>query len=103
MVLFEPCWNPTNNIQALSRVRFFLSRLAAGAGADVQSRSTRRVVQAYRQGQTREVVVYHLVGAGTLEEHIHRRSLQKTALAAYAQIILLLLFLLLLFRFIIIF
>jgi SNF2 family DNA or RNA helicase len=42
-------------------------------------------VQAYRQGQTREVVVYHMVGAGTLEEHIHRRSLQKTALAAYAQ------------------
>jgi SNF2 family DNA or RNA helicase len=42
-------------------------------------------VQAYRQGQTREVVVYHMVGAGTLEEHIHRRSLQKSALAAYAQ------------------
>lgn len=56
VVLFEPCWNPTNNIQALSR--------------------------AYRQGQTREVVVYHMVGAGTLEEHIHRRSLQKAALAA---------------------
>jgi hypothetical protein len=30
VVLFEPCWNPTNNIQALSRVRFLLSHSRGG-------------------------------------------------------------------------
>jgi len=57
VILFEPCWNPTSNIQAMSR--------------------------AYRQGQRKEVVVYRLVGAHTIEEAIHIRSLNKTALACW--------------------
>ncbi|GAA6011499.1 hypothetical protein JCM10207_002640 [Rhodosporidiobolus poonsookiae] len=58
VVIFDPNWNPSHDLQAMDR--------------------------AYRFGQTREVNVYRLIGAGTLEELIYNRQQSKRALASTA-------------------
>lgn len=54
VLLFDPDWNPSTDSQARER--------------------------AWRFGQTREVVVYRLIMAGTIEEKIYQRQIFKTAL-----------------------
>ncbi|GAA5839010.1 hypothetical protein JCM11251_007852 [Rhodosporidiobolus azoricus] len=58
VVIFDPNWNPAHDLQAMDR--------------------------AYRFGQRREVNVYRLIGAGTLEELIYNRQQYKRALASTA-------------------
>jgi len=54
-VLLDPDWNPANDVQAMGRV--------------------------YRQGQTRPTFIYRVFLAGTIEEVIYQRQLQKGNLA----------------------
>ncbi|GAA5973582.1 hypothetical protein JCM11641_007134 [Rhodosporidiobolus odoratus] len=58
VVIFDPNWNPAHDLQAMDR--------------------------AYRFGQRREVNVYRLIGAGTLEELIYNRQQYKRAIASTA-------------------
>jgi SNF2 family DNA or RNA helicase len=51
VVVFDPHWNPSHDLQAIDR--------------------------AYRFGQTRDVFVYRLIGAGSLEEVVYGRQLYK--------------------------
>lgn len=55
VVIFDPNWNPAHDMQAMDR--------------------------AYRIGQARDVHVYRLVGAGTLEEIIYGRQIYKVQAA----------------------
>ncbi len=54
VVVFDPNWNPAHDLQAQDR--------------------------AYRIGQTRDVAVYRLITAGTLEENIYLRQVHKQVL-----------------------
>ncbi|BFY99657.1 hypothetical protein BsWGS_02697 [Bradybaena similaris] len=54
VVIFDPNWNPSHDLQAQDR--------------------------AYRIGQTRDVKVYRLVSAGTIEENIYLRQIYKQQL-----------------------
>jgi hypothetical protein len=56
VVLFDCSWNPAYDLQATFR--------------------------SWRLGQTRNVFVYRLISAGTMEEKIYKRQVQKQALAA---------------------
>ncbi|KAI0255595.1 P-loop containing nucleoside triphosphate hydrolase protein [Lactifluus subvellereus] len=51
VVVFDPNWNPAHDLQAMDR--------------------------AYRFGQTRDVFVYRLLGAGSIEELIYARQVYK--------------------------
>ncbi|TFK47224.1 hypothetical protein OE88DRAFT_1666566 [Heliocybe sulcata] len=51
VVIFDPNWNPAHDLQAMDR--------------------------AYRFGQTRDVAVYRLLGAGSIEELIYARQIYK--------------------------
>ncbi|KAH9893907.1 P-loop containing nucleoside triphosphate hydrolase protein [Cubamyces lactineus] len=51
VVVFDPNWNPAHDLQAMDR--------------------------AYRFGQTRDVAVYRLLGAGSIEELIYARQVYK--------------------------
>ena len=51
VVVFDPHWNPSHDLQAMDR--------------------------AYRFGQTRDVDVYRLIGAGSLEECVYGRQVYK--------------------------
>ncbi|OCH88939.1 hypothetical protein OBBRIDRAFT_779245 [Obba rivulosa] len=51
VVIFDPNWNPAHDLQAMDR--------------------------AYRFGQTRDVSVYRLLGAGSIEELIYARQIYK--------------------------
>ncbi|KAI0789173.1 P-loop containing nucleoside triphosphate hydrolase protein [Abortiporus biennis] len=51
VVIFDPNWNPAHDLQAMDR--------------------------AYRFGQTRDVSVYRLLGAGSIEELIYARQVYK--------------------------
>ncbi|EJD04971.1 uncharacterized protein FOMMEDRAFT_154122 [Fomitiporia mediterranea MF3/22] len=51
VVIFDPNWNPAHDLQAMDR--------------------------AYRFGQTRDVYVYRLLGAGSIEELIYARQVYK--------------------------
>ncbi|RDX43671.1 hypothetical protein OH76DRAFT_1544375 [Lentinus brumalis] len=51
VVIFDPNWNPAHDLQAMDR--------------------------AYRFGQTRDVAVYRLLGAGSIEELIYARQVYK--------------------------
>ncbi|XP_005110541.2 DNA excision repair protein ERCC-6-like 2 [Aplysia californica] len=54
VVIFDPNWNPSHDLQAQDR--------------------------AYRIGQTRDVKVYRLVSAGTIEENVYLRQVYKQQL-----------------------
>ncbi|CAN0565881.1 unnamed protein product, partial [Ectocarpus sp. 12 AP-2014] len=54
VILFDPDWNPSTDMQARER--------------------------SWRVGQLRQVTVYRLVTAGTIEEKIYHRQIFKTAL-----------------------
>jgi DNA excision repair protein ERCC-6 len=56
VVIFDPDWNPCTDVQARERV--------------------------WRIGQTKQVVIYRLVMAGTLEEKIYHRQIFKQALSS---------------------
>ncbi|PWN22284.1 hypothetical protein BCV69DRAFT_281288 [Microstroma glucosiphilum] len=58
VVIFDPSWNPAEDMQAMDR--------------------------AYRFGQQRDVYVYRLIGAGTLEEIIYGRQIYKSQAANIA-------------------
>ena len=51
VVIFDPNWNPTHDLQAQDR--------------------------AYRLGQQRDVSVYRLISAGSIEENIYLRQVHK--------------------------
>ncbi|KAI0242245.1 DNA repair protein rhp26 [Massospora cicadina] len=55
VVIFDPDWNPTADLQALSR--------------------------AWRLGQSKEVFIYRLLAAGTIEERVHHLQLYKQVLS----------------------
>lgn len=55
LVLYDNDWNPANDLQAMSRI--------------------------WRDGQKRDVFIYRLLTAGTIEEKIFQRQLSKTALS----------------------
>eukprot|EP00923_Selenidium_pygospionis_P046360 GHVN01079939.1.p1 GENE.GHVN01079939.1~~GHVN01079939.1.p1 ORF type:complete len:1023 (-),score=243.51 GHVN01079939.1:38-3052(-) len=58
VVLLDPSWNPSTDNQAVDR--------------------------AYRMGQTRDVVVYRLISAGAIEEHMYRIQIFKSGLTKTA-------------------
>ncbi len=55
IIIFDPDWNPTNDLQARER--------------------------AWRIGQTRNVTIYRLLTSGTIEEKIYHRQIFKTFLS----------------------
>jgi DNA repair and recombination protein RAD54B len=55
LVLFDNDWNPSSDLQAMSRI--------------------------WRDGQTKEVYIYRLITAGTIEEKIFQRQMAKTSLS----------------------
>ena len=55
VVIFDPDWNPSNDLQARER--------------------------AWRIGQTRNVTIYRLLTSGTIEEKIYHRQIFKTFLS----------------------
>lgn len=55
LVLFDPDWNPSVDIQAMSRI--------------------------YREGQKKNVFIYRLISSGTIEEKIFQRQIVKTSLS----------------------
>lgn len=57
MVLFDCCWNPSYDHQAMCR--------------------------SYRYGQTKPVHVYRLIASGTMEEHVYERQVLKETLALH--------------------
>ncbi|XP_059613072.1 DNA repair and recombination protein RAD54B-like [Phlebotomus argentipes] len=57
LVLFDADWNPATDLQAMSRI--------------------------WRDGQTRNVVIYRLVTAGSIEERIFQRQIAKNALSVF--------------------
>uniref|UniRef100_A0A1B0D5V6 DNA repair and recombination protein RAD54-like n=1 Tax=Phlebotomus papatasi TaxID=29031 RepID=A0A1B0D5V6_PHLPP len=57
LVLFDADWNPATDLQAMSRI--------------------------WRDGQTRNVVIYRLVTAGTIEERIFQRQISKNSLSGF--------------------
>ncbi|EFJ41266.1 hypothetical protein VOLCADRAFT_107785 [Volvox carteri f. nagariensis] len=56
LVLFDPDWNPANDLQAMARV--------------------------WRQGQKKKVWIYRLLTTGTIEEKVYQRQLAKQGLSA---------------------
>ncbi|KAL9951050.1 hypothetical protein ACROYT_G043643 [Oculina patagonica] len=58
VIIFEPCWNPSSDLQAQDR--------------------------AYRIGQRRDVRVYRLISSGTIEEMMYLRQVYKQQLANIA-------------------
>ena len=56
VIIFEPCWNPTVDIQAVDR--------------------------AHRIGQLREVVTYRLITCGSVEERMYRRQVRGLGVPA---------------------
>eukprot|EP00039_Didymoeca_costata_P005814 m.84872 g.84872 ORF g.84872 m.84872 type:complete len:1200 (-) comp12986_c0_seq2:65-3664(-) len=55
VIIFDPNWNPALDLQAQDR--------------------------AFRLGQKRDVTVYRLIAAGTIEEHVYNRQLYKQGLS----------------------
>jgi transcriptional regulator ATRX len=55
IIIFEPNWNPSDNIQSLFRV--------------------------YRIGQKKPVFVYRLVTSGTMEETLYKKEIEKESLS----------------------
>jgi len=55
IIIFDPDWNPTNDLQARER--------------------------AWRIGQTKNVTIYRLLTSGTIEEKIYHRQIFKTFLS----------------------
>jgi hypothetical protein len=55
LILFDPDWNPSVDLQAMSRV--------------------------YREGQKKNVFVYRFISTGTIEEKIFQRQIVKTSLS----------------------
>jgi len=55
MIMMEPDWNPSNDLQAMGRI--------------------------WREGQMKPVYIYRLYSSGTLEEKIHQLQLAKTELS----------------------
>jgi len=58
VIIVDPAWNPAADAQSVDR--------------------------AYRMGQTRDVAVYRLITAGTVEEKIYRKQVFKAGLSAAA-------------------
>ncbi|KAJ8306296.1 hypothetical protein KUTeg_016841 [Tegillarca granosa] len=58
VVIFDPNWNPTHDLQAQDRPKF-----------------SKNI--AYRIGQRRNVRVYRLISAGTIEENMYLRQVYK--------------------------
>uniref|UniRef100_A0A1B0GII3 DNA repair and recombination protein RAD54-like n=1 Tax=Lutzomyia longipalpis TaxID=7200 RepID=A0A1B0GII3_LUTLO len=57
LVLFDADWNPATDLQAMSRI--------------------------WRDGQTRKVIIYRLVTAGSIEERIFQRQISKNSLSGF--------------------
>jgi len=55
LILFDPDWNPSNDLQAMARV--------------------------WRDGQKKDVFIYRFVTTGTIEEKIFQRQIVKTGLS----------------------
>lgn len=55
LVLYDNDWNPANDLQAMSRI--------------------------WRDGQKRDVFIYRLLTAGSIEEKIYQRQISKTSLS----------------------
>jgi len=55
LILYDPDWNPANDLQVLARV--------------------------WRDGQKKQVYTYRLLTTGTIEEKIYQRQLVKTLLS----------------------
>ena len=55
LIMFDPDWNPANDLQAMARV--------------------------WRQGQKKKVFIYRLFSTGTIEEKMFQRQLFKSGVS----------------------
>lgn len=87
VVLFDPTWNPANDLQAIDRSDLaqywyfvflkVLHLLDKKLKSDVSLLTCVFLFRAYRIGQCRDVTVLRLISLGTVEEIIYLRQVYK--------------------------
>ncbi len=71
VIIFDPNWNPSHDLQAADRYILFLLIFINFIILNLR---------AYRIGQQRDVFVYRLISSGCIEENIYLRQVDKQLL-----------------------
>ncbi|XP_053512156.1 DNA excision repair protein ERCC-6-like 2 isoform X4 [Artibeus jamaicensis] len=82
VVLFDPTWNPANDLQAIDRIPIIQNHQISSRMKSYNYKLKRKPHQdrAYRIGQCRDVKVFRLISLGTVEEIMYLRQVYKQQL-----------------------